>query len=202
MTSNDTELCVEVTADLVGTRLDRAVAMRVPELSRARVRRLIDGGEIRVSGQRAKPSHRLRLGERVEGEIPEPEADRLEPEAIPLDVRYEDSHLLVVNKSAGLVVHPAAGQQLRPQSLGSRSRGSGDLLDLRRIPRPQERLGGPQPSHEHPALHPELHSDRWGSPHGLALRWSRTGHHLRHPRLEAQASIRGGGVRSEARRHG
>lgn len=99
----------EVDAALAGSRLDAAVAERVPELSRARARRLIEAGAITVSGKRRKPSYHLGVGELVTGELPEPAPLRVAPEPIPLDVRYEDEHLLVVNKPAGLVVHPAAG---------------------------------------------------------------------------------------------
>ena len=102
---------MEVTPELVGQRLDRAVAARLPDLSRARIRRLIDAGTVRVSGARAKPSHRLRLGESIAAEIPEPVPDRLEPEPIPLQVVHQDRHLLVVDKPAGLVVHPASAHR-------------------------------------------------------------------------------------------
>lgn len=105
------DLQVDVTPDLVGARLDRTVAEHLPDVSRAQVRRLIDEGAILVSGVRAKPSHRLKLGERVVGAIPEAREYELEAEAIPLDVVFEDSALLVVNKPAGLVVHPAAGHR-------------------------------------------------------------------------------------------
>jgi 23S rRNA pseudouridine1911/1915/1917 synthase len=102
---------VKVTDELVGTRLDQAVASRLEGVSRARVRRLIDEGAVTVSGSRSKPSHRLKLGEFVTAEIPAPVRDRLEPEPIPLDVVYEDLHLVVVNKPAGLVVHPASSHR-------------------------------------------------------------------------------------------
>jgi 23S rRNA pseudouridine1911/1915/1917 synthase len=101
----------EVTPALVGKRLDAAVAEMEKELSRTQIRRLIGAGWVRVSGAQAKPSHRLRLGERVEGEVPPPEPCELAPEAIPLDIVYEDSSLIVVDKPAGLVVHPAAGHR-------------------------------------------------------------------------------------------
>jgi 23S rRNA pseudouridine1911/1915/1917 synthase len=104
-------LRVEVTPELVGTRLDQAVASRLPGVSRARVRRLIEEGAVTVSGARSKPSHRLRLGELICAEIPAPVPDRLEAEPIPLDVVYEDEHLIVVNKPAGLVVHPASSHR-------------------------------------------------------------------------------------------
>ncbi len=92
-------------------RLDVALSTRRPELSRSQIRRLIDRGEVRVGGVLVKPAYRLRSGDRIEGRIPEPEPDRLEPEAIPLDVVYEDPHLIVIDKPAGMVVHPAAGHR-------------------------------------------------------------------------------------------
>jgi 23S rRNA pseudouridine1911/1915/1917 synthase len=100
-----------VTQDLAGRRVDVATAERNPELSRARARGLVAGGAVTVDGARVKPAHRLREGEEVRGEIPEAEPDRLEPEAIPLEVVWEDSALIVVDKPAGMVVHPAAGHR-------------------------------------------------------------------------------------------
>ena len=100
-----------VTDALVGQRLDSAVANAVPEISRAHAQRLIELGAITVAGSVVKSSYRLREGEQVSGELPEPEPASLDPEDIPLDVRYEDSHLLVVDKPAGLVVHPAPGNR-------------------------------------------------------------------------------------------
>jgi 23S rRNA pseudouridine1911/1915/1917 synthase len=94
-----------------GERLDRALQERLPDLSRAAVQRLIETGRVRVNGREARSGYRLRAGEVVEWELspPEPPPDRLRPEAIPLDVRYEDEDLLVINKPKGLVVHPSPG---------------------------------------------------------------------------------------------
>ncbi len=100
----------EVDESLAGRRLDRALAERLPSLSRARLQRMIEAGAVEVSGQRVKPSHRLRAGERVSGRVPEPvAAERALPEAIPLAVAFEDADVIVVDKPPGLVVHPAAG---------------------------------------------------------------------------------------------
>lgn len=102
----------EVDGSLEGWRLDRALAERLPELSRARLQRMIEAGQVEVSGRRAKPAHRLRLGELVAGRVPEAlPADHLEAEAIPLDVAFEDADLIVIDKPAGLVVHPGAGHR-------------------------------------------------------------------------------------------
>ena len=100
-----------ISSELVGLRLDTAVAQLEPALSRARARRLIDSGAIRVSARRVRPSHRLRDGERIEGTVPAPEPAGVEPEDIALSVVYQDTDLIVVDKPAGLVVHPAAGHR-------------------------------------------------------------------------------------------
>lgn len=99
----------EVTADLEGKRLDTVLAALESELSRAQVRRLIESGHVRVSSEQVKPAHRLRRGERIEGRVPEPVEAELSPEPIPLEIVFEDDDVIVVDKPAGLVVHPAAG---------------------------------------------------------------------------------------------
>ena len=93
-----------------GARLDVALAARLPELSRTRLQDLILRRQVRVNGLEAvKPGQRLGAGDRVEVVIPPPVASGLEPEPISLDVIYESAAVLIVNKPAGLVVHPAAG---------------------------------------------------------------------------------------------
>jgi len=92
-----------------GQRLDVVLARLEPTLSRAQVQRLIEQGEITVAGSVAKPAHKLRAGERIEGRVPEPVPARLEPQAIPLAILHEDADLIVIDKPAGMVVHPAAG---------------------------------------------------------------------------------------------
>jgi 23S rRNA pseudouridine1911/1915/1917 synthase len=94
-----------------GTRLDRFLQARAADLSRTRLQALIATGRVRVAGGHAKASHRLRAGARVTVEVPPPEPVALTPEAIPLAIVYEDADLLVVNKPAGLVVHPGAGHR-------------------------------------------------------------------------------------------
>jgi 23S rRNA pseudouridine1911/1915/1917 synthase len=95
----------EVDPDEAGERLDRLAAHRL-EISRNIVQRIIQEGLLRVDGEEATPSYRVRGGERVEARMPE---EGLLPEEIPVPVLFEDDHLLVVDKSAGLVVHPGAG---------------------------------------------------------------------------------------------
>ncbi len=92
-----------------GLRLDRALAAMHPDWTRSRARRLIDDGRVMVDGRPAKPAAVVRLGEVVEVREPPAAALDAEPEAIDLDVLFEDSDLIVINKPSGLVIHPAAG---------------------------------------------------------------------------------------------
>ena len=92
-----------------GSRLDRWLHERLPELSRARLQALIEAGHVRVDGAVRKPSHRLAGGARVQVEIPPPPPETLEPEPIALAIVHEDEEVLVVDKPAGMVVHPGAG---------------------------------------------------------------------------------------------
>jgi 23S rRNA pseudouridine1911/1915/1917 synthase len=82
---------------------------RVAGISRAHAQRLISDGRARVGGRLVRSSDRLRGGERIDVELSAPPDERLEPEAIPLQVAYEDPAILIVDKPAGLVVHPSAG---------------------------------------------------------------------------------------------
>jgi len=93
-----------------GMRLDRWLSERLTELSRARLQRLIRGGLVRVDGASSKAAHRLRGGERVEIEVPPAAEETLVPESLALAVVFEDDHVLVVDKPAGMVVHPGAGR--------------------------------------------------------------------------------------------
>ncbi|MEJ7616430.1 MAG: RluA family pseudouridine synthase [Pyrinomonadaceae bacterium] len=104
-------LAFEIAPEDVGTRLDVYLAARIAAASRARVQRLIESGDVLVGEKPAsRSSYKLRPGDHVEVEVVEAAiADELVPENIPLDILYEDEHLIVVNKSAGMVVHPGAG---------------------------------------------------------------------------------------------
>lgn len=93
-----------------GGRLDRLLADQLPDISRTRVQELIRSGQVLVDGAPAeRPGLRLAGGERVRGQLPPPVASALTPEAIALDVVFENGDVLIVNKPAGMVVHPAAG---------------------------------------------------------------------------------------------
>ena len=100
---------LELTADRGGERLDTFIARRCPELSRSHARRLIDEGLVSVNGRQAKPSERVTAGLSVNVTIPPPETITLVPEAIPLTIIYQDGDIIVLDKPAGLTVHPAPG---------------------------------------------------------------------------------------------
>lgn len=104
-----TPLLLIVPADAAGERLDAFLAHEIEDLSRSRLHDLIAEGVVHLNGRAAKPSRTLQGGETVEALLP-PSGDPLpEPEPIPLEVLYEDEDLLIVNKPAGMVVHPGAG---------------------------------------------------------------------------------------------
>ncbi len=102
-------LTFDVSEEDAGARLDAFLAARIEGVSRTMLKGAIEEGDVLVGGQASKPSYKLRAGEHVEVELPEPPATEVEPEDIPLDIVYEDEEVVVVNKPAGLVVHPAAG---------------------------------------------------------------------------------------------
>ena len=84
---------------------------KFPAASRGAMQRLIEQGHIRVNGKTVKPTHSPRAGEQIEVHWPEPKSAVAQPEEMPLDILFEDKSLLVLNKPAGLVVHPAAGHE-------------------------------------------------------------------------------------------
>ncbi len=92
-----------------GARLDRWLAESLPDLSRSRIQHLIAGQHVTVNGAATKASHRLHGGETIEIDVLPPPPDDLIPEPITLTVLYEDEQVLVVDKPAGMVVHPGAG---------------------------------------------------------------------------------------------
>jgi 23S rRNA pseudouridine1911/1915/1917 synthase len=92
-----------------GERLDRYLARTLPDVSRSQVQRLIRQGLVALDGETAKPSTPVEPGMRVVVRIPPAPPDEIHPQTIPIDVVYEDDDLLVVNKPAGMVVHPAYG---------------------------------------------------------------------------------------------
>jgi 23S rRNA pseudouridine1911/1915/1917 synthase len=104
-------LSFSIQSENVDRRLDAFLASKIENWSRARLQRLIENEDVLVNNKPAKPSYKLRVGDEIEVELSVPEAVSFVPENIPLNIVYEDDQLLVVNKPAGLVVHPAAGIQ-------------------------------------------------------------------------------------------
>lgn len=100
---------VVATAEDAGMRLDKFLSVRVEELTRSAAERLAEQDRITCGGKILDKKYRLHDGDVIDLVLPEPVGLDVLPEAIPLDIRYEDADLLVVNKPKGMVVHPAAG---------------------------------------------------------------------------------------------
>jgi 23S rRNA pseudouridine1911/1915/1917 synthase len=101
----------EFWSELAGLRIDQFVVMRLPGLSRARVQALLKAGHITLNGAMAKASAKLQVGDYVRVTEPPPVSTDVEAQDIPLEVLFEDDDVIVINKPAGLVVHPAAGNR-------------------------------------------------------------------------------------------
>jgi 23S rRNA pseudouridine1911/1915/1917 synthase len=101
----------EFRSELAGLRIDQFVVTQLPALSRARVQALLKSGHITLNGGKAKTSARLRAGDLVRVVEPPPMSAAAEAQNIPLEVLFEDDDLIVINKPAGLVVHPGAGNR-------------------------------------------------------------------------------------------
>jgi 23S rRNA pseudouridine1911/1915/1917 synthase len=100
---------VEVADEHDGLRLDQFLAAVLPGRSRSHIQRLIREGLVDTGGRQMRPSAPVRAGQRVAVDIPAPVPAVPQPQALPLPILYDDPHLVVVNKPAGMVVHPAAG---------------------------------------------------------------------------------------------
>jgi len=98
-----------ISVDNSGERFDRFLSEYCPDLSRSRIQALIGEGSATIDGKVVKPSTKVRRGQIVALRIPEPKPSALEPQHIPLSIVYEDDDLLVVDKPAGMTVHPAPG---------------------------------------------------------------------------------------------
>ena len=105
------ESVLTVTAEQAGQRIDKFLSENYKDMSRSAISRLIEDGMALVNGEAVPKSRKLSAGDRISLMIPEPRELDVEPEDIPLDIVYEDSSLLVVNKPKGMVVHPAAGNE-------------------------------------------------------------------------------------------
>jgi 23S rRNA pseudouridine1911/1915/1917 synthase len=107
--SDATHLTLTVPADDDGLRLDRFLAGAGRGWSRSQVARWIEAGLVTRNGVPTKASHLVHPGDRVEVTVPPPSPSDVQPQELPLDVLYEDSHLIAINKQPGMVIHPAAG---------------------------------------------------------------------------------------------
>ncbi|RMH12946.1 MAG: RluA family pseudouridine synthase [Planctomycetota bacterium] len=94
----------------VGSRLDRYLTSRVTFMSRNQLQGLIAAGGVKVNGRIGKASTRLRLGDVIDVVIPPPPSKEIKPEQMPLDVLFEDEHLIVLNKQPDVIVHPARSE--------------------------------------------------------------------------------------------
>jgi len=103
------ERTVTLTADDSAVRLDSFISAALPELTRSAAQRLILKGLVTINGRPNKAAYRIRSGDVIVVRIPPPPPVEAQAEPIPLDIIYEDADLLVINKPAGMVVHPAAG---------------------------------------------------------------------------------------------
>ncbi|MGH9935986.1 MAG: RluA family pseudouridine synthase [Blastocatellia bacterium] len=126
---------MSVPVEAENQRLDLFLASRFSETSRSAIQRAISGGDITVNGETVKPSHRIRAGEEIVGEVPATPVIDAVPEDIPLDIVYEDGEIIVVNKPAGMVTHPGAGAT-------SGTLANGLVYYFNRIGRQPPRRGG------------------------------------------------------------
>ncbi|MFV4920435.1 RluA family pseudouridine synthase [Lactobacillus delbrueckii subsp. allosunkii] len=99
----------ELTAEESGQRLDKYLAGEMTNLSRSRIKELVQAGEVLVNGKKSKVSYKVQKGDLIQVTVLPLEPLKLEAENIPLDIVYEDEDVIVVNKPQGMVVHPAAG---------------------------------------------------------------------------------------------
>jgi 23S rRNA pseudouridine1911/1915/1917 synthase len=127
-------LAFTVTSSGTGLRLDQFLALQTG-WSRARLQKLLKAGRIVVNGRPRPASYRVRGGDNVAVSVPEPEPSYLAPEALPLEILFEDQDLLVVNKPPGLVVHPGAGHQ-RGTLLNALVHHCPELKDIGEVSRP------------------------------------------------------------------
>ena len=145
LSSEPVELTVE--AAEAGHRLDAFLATHFPDYSRVHLRRVISAGGVKIDGRGGKPAYRLKAGQRVSIVLPEIPREAPRPENIPLEVLYEDEHVVVVNKPPGMVVHPARGHW--SGTLASALQFHfGTSLERRRRAEPAGHRPPPRPRHQ------------------------------------------------------
>jgi 23S rRNA pseudouridine1911/1915/1917 synthase len=109
MTNSQVRLSLRIPDSQAGQRLDQALAAVLPDYSRSRIKGWIESGEVRIDGAVRRPRDKVDGGEQVEIDAALPEETTAQAQSIPLTIAHEDRHLLVIDKPAGLVVHPGAG---------------------------------------------------------------------------------------------
>jgi 23S rRNA pseudouridine1911/1915/1917 synthase len=109
VTAKEQQQTAEISTDLAGKRLDQALAALFPEFSRSRLSAWTKEGRVLLNGQTVRPRDAVKLGDRVQLTAVIEDQVECRPQQVDFEVVYEDEHLIVVNKPAGLVVHPAAG---------------------------------------------------------------------------------------------
>ena len=109
MSQTPTLMKIEMEEEYDDIRVDKVLSAYLPDLSRTYIQKLIEGGMVTLSGKTLKANFKVSAGQELDVILPEPEALKVEPENIPLDILYEDSDVIVVNKPKNMVVHPAAG---------------------------------------------------------------------------------------------
>lgn len=125
---------IKATTDLV--RLDVFISQNIENISRSYAATLIDSSNVTVDGLIVKPSHKVRMNSTVSVDVPDPVLTHISPENIPLDILYEDSDIIVINKPQGMVVHPAPGHNSGTLVNALLHYCKGDLSDINGIVRP------------------------------------------------------------------
>lgn len=107
--TSPTLMKIEIDEEYDDIRVDKVLAAYLTDRSRTYLQKLIEGGQVTLAGKNLKANFKVSAGQEIEVLLPEPEVLKVEPEDIPLDILYEDSDIIVVNKPKNMVVHPAAG---------------------------------------------------------------------------------------------
>lgn len=109
MQQNPTQIKLEIEEEYDNIRIDKVLTACFTDLSRSYIQKLIENGMVSFAGKKVKANYKVSSGQEIEIFLPEPEILKVEPEPIPLDILYEDSDVIVVNKPKNMVVHPAPG---------------------------------------------------------------------------------------------
>lgn len=131
---------IAFTVERVGERLDKIIVAQLPDYSRAQIQTLISEGAVTVDDQRAKAGHKLKGGERIVITLPAPVEQVIEPRDISLTIVYEDDALAVIDKAAGMVVHPGLGQETDTLVHALLARYP-EMIDMQDHPAAQGRMG-------------------------------------------------------------